>query len=132
MITYTIVDRRSGNVVGDFTDQSSALEFVRSEMTTMDQWDLFEFGPSPTEGRFVAGDDELVAQAAGDAPLVAAAPSTGGSVRIATGLGTRDLWYSFGMAFVVVLAVAGVTRITPQAGTETVGDRVVVFTVEKP
>lgn len=67
-MTYSLIERRTGNVVADFDRESDAFEFVRREMGSQDDWGLFEFGAAPSDNRLIAAGAELRA-AASPAPV---------------------------------------------------------------
>ena len=60
MRTYSLIERRSGNVVESFDSGIDAVAYILSEMGPTDEWALFEFGSTPTANRLLAADLELI------------------------------------------------------------------------
>ena len=51
--TYSVIERRSGNVVASFRTEGNARRFVATERESADEWALVAFGPQPTQNRLV-------------------------------------------------------------------------------
>lgn len=67
--TWSLIERRGGNVVEHCSDETEGLGYVRLEMDEHDEWALVRFGSSVSDNELIAADADLriLAQARTDA-----------------------------------------------------------------